>query len=226
MLDELLEGGLARASITQVYGPPASGKTTLAMSSAVSVANDGGEALYIDTEGLSLERLEQIVAAVDPDPELPDVLDRIKVSRAHDFDEQAARIREAATMADGVDLIVLDSATGLYRVEQGEETDEGQALDRLGDQLAFLLSLARRYTLSVLITNQVFTDPDEEAIRPLGGETLAHWSETILRLDRFRGGRRRVTLQEFNGEPADESIMVELTDAGLTGLDLGDGPTP
>ncbi len=226
MLDELLEGGLARASITQVYGPPASGKTTLAMSSAVSVANDGGEALYIDTEGLSLERLEQIVAAVDPDPELSDVLDRIKVSRAHDFDEQAARIREAATMADGVDLIVLDSATGLYRVEQGEETDEGQALDRLGDQLAFLLSLARRYTLSVLITNQVFTDPDEEAIRPLGGETLAHWSETILRLDRFRGGRRRVTLQEFNGEPADESIMVELTDAGLTGLDLGDGPTP
>lgn len=226
MLDGLLAGGLARASITQAYGPPASGKTTLAMSSAISVAYDGGEALYIDTEGLSLERLEQIAAAVVPEPELPDVLDRIKVSRAHDFDEQAARIREAATMADGVDLIVLDSATGLYRVEQGEETDEGQALDRLGDQLAFLLSLARRYTLSVLITNQVFTDPDEEVIRPLGGETLAHWSETILRLDRFRGGRRRVTLQELNGEPADESIMVELTDAGLTGLDLGDGPTP
>lgn len=194
------------------------------MSTAVAIAAEGGEALYIDTEGLSLDRLEQIASTHQDRVAGTELLDRIKVSRAHDFDQQASCIREAGSMADGVDLIVLDSATSLYRVQQGEEDDEGEALDRLGDQLAFLLSLARRYTLAVLITNQVFTDPDEEAIRPLGGDTLAHWSEVILRLDRFRGSRRKLALQQYRSETVKEAIMVELTDGGLVGLDIDGRP--
>lgn len=219
-LDELLEGGLARGAITQVYGPPAAGKSTLAMSTSVATAVQGCEVLYLDTEGLSIDRLEQIGATAEAD--LESVLERIKVSRAHDFDDQAARIREAGSMADDADLIVLDSATALYRVQQGAEDDEGEALDRLGDQLAYLLSLARRYDLAVLITNQVFIDPDEETIRPLGGDTVAHWSETIIRLDRFRGGRRKLTLEKHPSPSEETAMMMELTDGGFADVD---GPT-
>ena len=41
-LDELLGGGIERGTVTQLYGPPAAGKTNVALSAAVQVAADGG----------------------------------------------------------------------------------------------------------------------------------------------------------------------------------------
>lgn len=221
-IDAILDGGLDRRAITQVYGPPAAGKSTFAMASAVAVAATGATAAYIDTEGLSLDRLEQIAMARTDGPVDP-VLDRVMVSSAADFDEQADRLRETASVADGLDLVVIDSATALYRVRLAEEGEDSDALDRLADQLAFLLGLARRYELAVFLTNQVFTDPDADAIRPLGGETLAHWSSTIARLDRFRGSRRRLSLEKHRGELVDDAILLELVDGGFDGLDM---PSP
>lgn len=215
-IDALLDGGLDRGAITQVYGPPSAGKSTLAMSSAVATAATGDTSVYIDTEGLSLDRLEQVATAVAD----PAILDRIMVSSAEDFDDQASRLREAAGVADQTSLIVIDSATARYRVRRAEEGDDSDALERLGNQLAFLLGLARRYDLAVLVTNQVFTDPETDEIRPLGGETLAHWSSTIARLDRFRGSRRRLSLEKHRNEPADDAIMLDLVDRGFEGLDL------
>jgi len=45
-----------------VYGPPAAGKTNRALAAAVEVAAGGDRALYIDTEGLSIDRFEQMAA--------------------------------------------------------------------------------------------------------------------------------------------------------------------
>ena len=58
-VDELLGGGFERGTVTQVYGPPAAGKTNLALSGAVEAAAAGGTAVYIDTEGVSVDRFEQ-----------------------------------------------------------------------------------------------------------------------------------------------------------------------
>ncbi|PSQ45443.1 DNA repair protein RadB, partial [Halobacteriales archaeon SW_6_65_15] len=55
-LDDLLGGGIERGTVTQVYGAPGAGKTNVALSTAVEVAASGGTAVYIDTEGLSVER--------------------------------------------------------------------------------------------------------------------------------------------------------------------------
>lgn len=217
-IDALLDGGLDRAALTQVYGPPAAGKSTLAMSSAVAVAASGSTAVYLDTEGLSLDRLEQIAAARLDEPTA--ALDRIMVTRATSFDEQADRLREAAAVADRSALIAVDSVTAQYRIAQAEPDDDGEALDRLTNQVAFLLSLARRHDLAVLLTNQVFTDPDDEVIRPLGGDALAHWSSTIARIDRFRGSRRRLSLEKHGSEPAEDAIMLDIVDAGFAGLDV------
>ncbi len=219
-IDELLGGGLERSAITQVYGPPAAGKSTLAMSSAVAVAACGSTAIYIDTEGLSHDRLDQLTAASVQADAVADTLDRILVTTATDFDEQAQQIRDTAQYADGASLIVLDSATALYRLERADEGDDGDSLDRLANQVAFLLSLARRYNTAVLLTNQVFTDPDAETIRPLGGAMLEHWSSTILRLDRFRGSRRRLSAEKLTGESSTRATMLQLTDGGFKGIDL------
>ena len=209
-LDQLLGGGLERGTVTQLYGPPAAGKTNVALSAAVETAAGGGTALYVDTEGLSVERFRQIADARG-DGELTS---RIVVSAVHDFGEQREAVQDAADFADRADLIVVDSITGFYRLERTKEQD-GESLRDVARQITHLLGLARRHDLAVLVTNQVYTDPDSNQDRPLGGHTMAHWTGVIVKLERFRGGIRRATLNKHGAKPAGESARFQITGTGL-----------
>jgi DNA repair protein RadB len=213
-LDDLLGGGFERGTVTQVYGPPAAGKTNLALSAAVQAAVDGGTAVYIDTEGLSIDRFQQLAAAAGDGEDLDAITSRIVVSEAHDFAEQEEAVRDAADFAPRAELIVLDSATGFYRLERHDD-DEGETLRRVGRQVTHLLSLARKHDLAAVVTNQVFTDPEGDRSRALGGHTLNHWTGTVLRLDRFRGGNRRATLEKHRSKPAGETATFRITGEGL-----------
>ena len=220
-LDELLGGGFERGTVTQLYGPPAAGKTNLALSAAVEVAADGGTAVYIDTEGLSVDRFRQIAeAAAGGDESIEDVTSRLVISEAHDFEEQEEAVRDAAEFADHAELIVLDSATGFYRLERTGDADAGDSLRRVASQVTHLLSLARKHDLAIVITNQVFTDPDSDRSRALGGHTLEHWTGAVVRLDRFRGGNRRATLEKHRSKPVGESATFEITGEGLADADI------
>ncbi len=216
-LDDLLGGGVERGTVTQVYGPPGAGKTNVALSTAVEVAAEGGTAVYVDTEGLSVERFEQVLSARADDPEAAS--SRIVISDAHDFEEQAEAVRDVEDFAERADLVVLDSATGFYRLERDAE-DGGDALRRVADQVTHLLSLARKHDLAVVVTNQVFTDVDSDSdrVRPLGGHTLNHWTGVVVRVDRFRGGNRRATLEKHRSKPEGEHVRFEITDTGIEGV--------
>ncbi len=216
-VDELLGGGFERGTVTQLYGPPAAGKTNLALSGAVEAAAAGGTAVYIDTEGVSVDRFEQLLTARTDD--IDAVAGRIIIEDVLDFDEQAEAVRDAEEFADRADLIVLDSATGFYRLQRGEDTSEGDALRAVTRQVTHLLSLARKYNLAVVLTNQVFADPDSDRTRPLGGNTLEHWTGAVLRIDRFRGGNRRATLEKHRSKPAGDSVQFRITEAGLEAAD-------
>ncbi|AGB16727.1 DNA repair and recombination protein RadB [Halovivax ruber XH-70] len=223
-VDDLLGGGFERGAVTQLYGPPAAGKTNLALSGAVEAAADGGTAVYIDTEGLSVERFEQLLTArVDGDADdianAESIASQIVIEDALDFAEQAEAVRDVEEFAERADLIVLDSATGFYRLERAGDAEAGDALRQVTSQVTHLLSLARKHDIAVVITNQVFTDPDSDRTRPLGGNTLEHWTGAILRIDRFRGGNRRATLEKHRAKPAGESVQFAITDEGLTGSD-------
>jgi DNA repair protein RadB len=213
-LDDLLGGGLERGTVTQVYGPPAAGKTNVALCAAVRAAVDGF-AVYIDTEGLSPARFEQVAGAVG---DVDELASRVVVSNAHDFEEQEQAVRDTADFAERADLIVVDSATGFYRLERSD-ADEGETLRRVARQITHLLSLARRHDLAVVVTNQVFTDPDADRVRPLGGHTLEHWTGVVLRLDRFRGGKRRATLEKHGSKPAGETATFRITESGLEAVE-------
>jgi len=214
-IDDLLGGGFERGAVTQLYGPPAAGKTNLVLSAAVEAATAGHSTLYIDTEGLSIDRMEQL-AGGHPDADLDSVAGRLIVSEVHDFDEQAEAVQDAAEFADQVGFVVLDSATGFYRLERTER-EEGEALRAVARQVTHLLSLARKHDIAVGLTNQVYTDPEGESARALGGHTLDHWSGIILRLDRFRGGNRRVTLEKHHAREAGDTAQFRITDDGITG---------
>ena len=227
-VDELLGGGFERGAVTQVYGPPAAGKTNLAVAAAVEVAASGGTALVVDTEGLSVDRLEQLArarterggAGAADDLTVETIASRIIITDALDFAEQEEAVRDAAEFAPNVDLVVLDSATGFYRLERDND-DEGKALRSVTRQVTHLLSLARKHDLAVVITNQVFSDPnsDSERVRPLGGHTLTHWSAAVVRLERFRGGNRRATLEKHRSLPAGGTARFELSDDGVGGVE-------
>jgi DNA repair protein RadB len=213
-LDDLLGGGVERGAVTQVYGPPAAGKTNVALCAAVRAAVDG-VAVYVDTEGLSPARFEQVASAVG---DVDELASRVVVSDAHDFEEQEQAVRDVAEFAERADLVVVDSVTGFYRLER-TDSDEGETLRRVARQVTHLLSLARRHDLAVVLTNQVFTDPDADRTRPLGGHTLEHWTGVVVRLDRFRGGKRRATLEKHGSKPAGETATFQITDRGLEAVE-------
>lgn len=226
-VDDLLGGGFERGAVTQIYGPPAAGKTNLALAAAVETAAAGGSVLYVDTEGLSVDRLEQFASAranEHGDTSVDDIASRIIITGAHDFAEQEEAVRDATEFAPQVELVILDSATGYYRLERTEQ-EEGEALRKVARQVTHLLSLARKHDLAVVFTNQVFSDPDSESerVRPLGGHTLTHWSGAVLRLERFRGGNRRATLEKHRSREAGGSARFRLTERGLVGVEEG-GP--
>ena len=216
-IDDLLGGGYERGAVTQLYGPPASGKTNLALSGAVEAAAAGGTAVFIDTEGMSVDRFRQLLESRVDDGKVDATAARIVVEDAVTFEEQAEAVRDAEGFADRADLIVLDSATGFYRLERVGDIDEGEALRRVTRQVTHLLSLARKHDLAVVITNQVFSDPDGERARPLGGNTLAHWTGVIVRIERFRGGNRRATLEKHRSKAAGESAQFRITSEGVSG---------
>ncbi|SEV81025.1 DNA repair protein RadB [Natrinema salifodinae] len=220
-VDELLGGGFERGTVTQLYGPPAAGKTNLALSAAVETAVDGGTVVYIDTEGVSVDRFQQLLDAKTDGraDDVETVASRIVIEDALDFEEQSEAVRDAEEFAGRADLIVLDSATGFYRLERTADGDEGEALRNVTRQVTHLLSLARKHDLAVVLTNQVFADPDSDRTRALGGNTLEHWTGAVVRIERFRGGKRRATLEKHRSKPAGESVQFRITDTGLAGGD-------
>ncbi|MFP8952490.1 DNA repair and recombination protein RadB [Natrialbaceae archaeon A-arb3/5] len=237
-VDELLGGGFERGTVTQLYGPPAAGKTNLALSAAVETAGAGGTVVYIDTEGVSVDRFEQLLAAQtggkparpetdefgrqserDASNDIETVASRIVIEDALDFEEQAEAVRDVEEFAERADLVVLDSATGFYRLERTGEGNDGEALRRVARQVTHLLSLARKHDLAVVLTNQVFADPDSDRTRALGGNTLEHWTGVVLRLERFRAGKRRATLEKHRSKPVGESAQFQITDSGVEGGD-------
>jgi DNA repair protein RadB len=214
-IDELLGGGFERGAVTQVYGPPAAGKTNVVLSAAMGAATAGQSTLYIDTEGLSVDRMEQLASArAGPDQSVDGLASQLIISEALTFEEQREAVQDAAEFASEVEFVVLDSATGFYRLERTEQ-ESGEALRAVARQITHLLSLARKHDLAVAFTNQVFTDPDSDQTRALGGHTLDHWSAVILRLDRFRGGNRRATLEKHHAREAGVTGQFRITGSGL-----------
>ncbi len=216
-LDDLLGGGFPRGAVSQVYGEPSTGKTNICMQTAVETVEDGGGVVYIDTEGLSLERLRQIGG-----DSIEDRAHDFIIKEVYDFEEQAVAVRDVEDLAADTDLIILDSATGLYRVEQEQEEDKESALRRLTRQVTQLTSTARRYDLAVVATNQIYTavESTTDEIAPLGGRAMEHWTKIIMRLERSTmSDKRKATVEKHPSLPAGRDAEFLITDAGVEDSD-------
>ena len=181
--DAMLGGGLIPGNITHIYGPPASGKTNIAIIATRNAAKEG-TVIYIDPEGgFSVERMKQI-AGEDFDA----VLKNLLLIEPTDYDEQKVAIKKLDELVPKTNakLVIVDSIAVLYRLEEEKDIKE------LGRQLAQLLRVARKFHIPVLITNQVYTDINTQKIVPVGGDILRYWAKIVIALEKVNGIRAAV----------------------------------
>ncbi|WP_292730586.1 DNA repair and recombination protein RadB [Methanoculleus sp.] len=210
-LDDLLGGGLERRTITQIYGESASGKSTFCLMAAVASLRAGNSVVYIDTEGFSVERFTQIAGA-----DAAEFADRLYLFEPLDFAQQGTMIADTEGLLKASDrapigLLVMDSATALYRTE----LDLGrEALRKLLHHMIKLLGLAKKYDIPVLITNQIFMDIERERVSGLGGTALEHLSKAIVRLEK-KDSVRRAMLRKHRSRPEGLTFDFLITEDGI-----------
>jgi DNA repair protein RadB len=184
--DKLLHGGYDEDIVTTIYGPSGSGKTNLCLIAAVKVVESGKKVLFMDTEGgIAVERIKQVSANQEG------VLSKIIFFNPATFEEQKNFFEEIKNMAnEQIGLIVVDSISMLYRLELGKSEEVYDVNAALGKQLAYLVEIARKKKIPVLVTTQVYSDFDNrDQVKIVGGDLLKYGSKCLIELVRFANCR-------------------------------------
>ena len=175
-------GGIPRGRIIEIYGPEASGKTTLALHIVAEVQKSGGIAGFIDAEH-----------ALDPKyaHDIGVDVDNLYISQP-DYGEQGLEICETMVRSGAIDIIVVDSVAALVpkheiEGEMGDATVGAQA--RLMSQaLRKLTAVANKTGCSIIFINQlrekigVFYGPSETTT---GGRALKFYASVRIDVRRI-----------------------------------------
>ena len=194
----------------------------LLQSDQFPTASGGGEgcALYIDTEGtFRPKRVEQMAARYGMDSN--DLLDNISFARAYSSDHQMKLLQEAAQMmtTSHYALVIVDSATALFRSEYVGRGELAIRQQTLGKFLRQLLQLCDIFGVAVVITNQVVSDPGGMSFgptsKPIGGNIVAHASTTRISLRKGSKNTRVAKIYDSPNLPEDE-CQFSITNEGIT----------
>ncbi|HCC84521.1 MAG TPA: recombinase RecA [Candidatus Pacebacteria bacterium] len=215
-------GGFPRGRIVEIYGPEASGKTTLCLHAISEVQKAGGVAAFIDVEhALDSVRAEKI--GVD--------LDNLLISQP-DYGEQALEIAETLIRSGGVDIVVVDSVAAL--VPKSEiEGEMGDA--QMGTQARLMSQAMRKLTAAlsktktlIIFTNQIrmklgvmFGSPETTT----GGNALKFYASLRLDIrkigniqegDNVVGSRHRVKVKKNKMAPPFKIAEFDMDDNGIS----------
>src|SRR5215470_5831186 len=176
-------GGLPRGRVVEIYGPEASGKTTMALQVVAQAQKEGGTCAYIDAEhALDMGYAQKLGVKAD----------ELLVSQP-DNGEQALEITDTLVRSGAVDVIVVDSVAALTpRAEiEGEmgEPQMGLQARLMSQALRKLVGTISRSKTLVIFINQVrmkigvmFGNPETTT----GGNALKFYAS--VRLDIRRTG--------------------------------------
>jgi recombination protein RecA len=185
-------GGMPRGRVVEVFGPEASGKTTIALHVVAEAQKRGGMAAFIDAEH-ALDAAYARKLGVD--------VDNLLVSQP-DYGEQALEIAEALVRSNAVDVLVVDSVAAL--VPKAElDGDMGDSLPGLqarlmSQALRKLTGIVSRSKTCMIFINQIrekigvmFGNPETTT----GGRALKFYSSMrvdIRRIASIKDGERVV----------------------------------
>lgn len=209
-LDHLLSGGYETGVLTTIYGPAGSGKTNLCLM-ALSKFSTDKKIIYIDTEGsFSVERLKQIT------PDYENIMKRMIFFHPTNFDEQKDLFLKIKDLFDdSIGLVIFDSVAMLYRLEIGKNKEVYNINKELGLQLSYLIEMARKKNISVLITNQVYSDfENKDQVKMVGGDILKYTSKCLIELQKVNGIRRFI-LKKHRSIPDGKQLTFRIIDEGI-----------
>ena len=206
LVDSMLGGGIEAGSLTLFYGEAGCGKSNVCLQMAYNVIRSGKKVAYVDTEGLSYERILQIFG----DEKL---VKEMLVFQVHSFQEQSHRVDQIEKIAKNglLGLVIIDSMTMFYRLNY----DNMEMRNDFIRQTEILLDIGRNYDVPVIITSQVYTNITTGSIEFLGGHAMNHNAKTIIRLDMRGNGIRNAVIIKHRSLPEGRSAMFRITADGI-----------
>ena len=175
-------GGVPRGRVVEIFGPEASGKTTLALQVIAQAQRGGGTAAFVDAEH-ALDPAYASKLGVD--------LDHLLVSQP-DNGEQALEIVEVLVRSGGADVVVVDSVAALVpRAEiDGEmgDTQMGLQARLMSQALRKLTAVVSKSHTCLIFINQLrmkigvmFGNPETTT----GGRALKFYSSVRIDIRRI-----------------------------------------
>jgi recombination protein RecA len=215
-------GGFPKGRIVEIYGPEASGKTTVCLHAIAEVQKKGGVAAFVDVEhALDSVRAKRIGVNLDD-----------MIISQPDYGEQALEIAETLIRSGGVDIIVIDSVAALVPKSEieGEMGDH-----QMGTQARLMSQAMRKLTAAinktktlVIFTNQIrhkigvmFGSPETTT----GGNALKFYASVRLDIrkignieegDKVVGSRHRVKVKKNKVAPPFREAEFEMDSNGIS----------
>ncbi len=170
-------GGVPRGRVIEIYGPEASGKTTLALHILAEAQKLGGTGAFIDAEhALDIEYAKNLGVNTE----------ELLISQP-DYGEQALEICDLLVRSGGVDVIIVDSVAALVPLSELEgnmgESQIGSQARLMSHAMRKLTASIHRSMCSVIFINQIRTKIGGFGPAPettTGGNALKFYSSVRL----------------------------------------------
>lgn len=232
LISELGTSGIRQGETYEFFGAFRSGKSQLCHQLCVTVqlpeemGGLGKKAIFLDSEGtFSPSRLAQIATRIKLekgwDKSVDDILKDIMYARVKNSDAQqgvAYKLLEfLGEHGNEYGLLVIDSVSSHFRAEYSGRGTLAERQQTLNYHLSVLHRIADTYHLSVVVTNQVQSNPAQffgDPTNAVGGNIMGHWAGTRCYLRKSKGEKRIIKIYDSPVLPENEAVF-EITETGV-----------